>query len=66
MKSAWDSIFNSDARKPLSPEEQEQALRELAKSVTDVSNVQASPEHQRISQLIREKLAQQAQEKSRS
>ena len=56
MKSAWDKIFKSDA--PLSPEEQEQALSELAEAVTSVAKVQASPEHERIKKQIAEKMDQ--------
>ena len=60
MKSAWDRIFESDPNQPLTEEEREQALRELAQAVSDVSKVQASPEHERILKLIREKLAQES------
>jgi len=47
-----------DAGQPLTIEEQEQALRELAEAVSGVNKLQASPEHDRIARLIREKLAQ--------
>ncbi len=55
MKSAWDKIFNSD--EPLTDEEREAALQELAKAVSEVDRTQASPEHERILKRIREKLA---------
>jgi predicted S18 family serine protease len=56
MKSAWDKIFQSDS--PLTAEEQEQALRELAEAVTGVAKVQASPEHERIKKQISVEMAQ--------
>jgi len=55
MKSAWDKIFNSD--EPLTDDEREAALQELAKAVLEVDRTQASPEHERILKRIREKLA---------
>lgn len=58
MKSAWDKIFNCDADAPLTDEEREAALQELAKAVLEVEQLQESPEHERILKLIREKLAQ--------
>lgn len=56
MKSAWDIIFNSDDSAPLTDEESAQALTELARAVTEVEAIQASPEHGRIAKLIQEKL----------
>ncbi len=61
MKSAWDKIFQSDA--PLTAEEQEQALRELAEAVTTVATVQVSPEHVRIKEQIAKKMAQSQPER---
>jgi len=57
MKSAWDKIFNTDAAAPLTEEEREAALQELAKAVSEVDRVRTTPEHERILKRIREKLA---------
>lgn len=62
MKSTWDKIFTSDNTAPLSEQECEEALREVAEAVAEVGKVQSSPEHARISKLIREKLSEQARE----
>ena len=60
MKSTWDKIFTSDITAPLSEQECDEAFREVAKAVAEVGKVQESPEHDRISKLIREKLSQSA------
>jgi hypothetical protein len=59
MKSTWDKIFSSENTAPLSEQECEEALREVAEAVAEVGEVQSSPEHARISKLIREKLSEQ-------
>ncbi len=61
MKSAWDKIFQSDV--PLTAEEEEQALHELAEAVAIVATVQASPEHVRIKEQIAKKMAQSQPER---
>ena len=58
MKPVWDRIFNAAVGEELSDEERELVFRELAAAVADVSKVQASPEHDRITKLIEQKLAQ--------
>jgi hypothetical protein len=63
MKSAWDRIFTQDIAQPLTPDEQEQALRELAEAVSDVTSLQVTPEHERIAKLIREKLEAKGSER---
>ena len=52
MKSAWDKIFNTDAADPLTEEEREAALQELAKAVSEVDRVRSTPEHERIRKQI--------------
>ena len=63
MKSTWDKIFSSDNTDPLSEQECEDALREVAEAVAEVGEVQSSPEHARISELIRKKLSEQERQK---
>jgi len=55
--SAWDKVFQN-APTPLTPEEQERAFAELAQAVDAVEQMKISPEHQRVRELIAEKMAQ--------
>ena len=57
MKSTWDKIFSSENTAPLSEQECEEALREVAAAVAEVGEVQASPEHERIKKQIAAKMA---------
>jgi len=57
MPSAWDKIFQ-DTLAPLTLEEQEQALQELAQAVQSVEHMQTSRAHQRVRGLIAAKLMQ--------
>ena len=55
-QSPWDKIFQSDTS--LTDEEREQALQEMAQAFSAIEKCKASPEHERITAKIAEKLEQ--------
>ncbi len=57
MKSTWDKIFSSDTTAPLSEQECEEALREVAEAVAEVGRFRELPEHERIKKQIAAKMA---------